>query len=48
MSPGTYTLYCSSEGYYANVSTSLVVNAGGTVTQNFTMTRIATGTGLRR
>lgn len=44
VSPGTYTLYCSSEGYYANVSTSLVVNAGGSVTQNFTLTKIATGT----
>ena len=41
---GTYTLSCTSTAYYGQYAQSQVVSAGTTLTQNFTMFRIASGT----
>lgn len=41
---GTYTLSCSSAGFYTVTSAQLTVSRNQTTTQDFVMTRIATGT----
>ncbi|MFA5975088.1 MAG: carboxypeptidase-like regulatory domain-containing protein [Elusimicrobiota bacterium] len=44
VSPGSYTLQASATGYYSKTSGLLSVAAGANVTQNFSMSLIASGT----
>ena len=41
--PGTYSLVCSSQGYFTETSASLSVSAGVYTTKDFVITKIATG-----
>lgn len=41
---GTYTLQCSTSNFFFQVSSSMVIGAGGQLTKDWTLTRIATGT----
>ncbi|MDP2866019.1 MAG: hypothetical protein Q8O90_07240 [Elusimicrobiota bacterium] len=44
VAPGTYTLVCSTQGYFPVTSSTLYVAAGAYTTQNFPLNKIATGT----
>ena len=41
--PGTYTLVCSTEGYFSKNSNTISVSAGPYATQNFALTKVAKG-----
>ena len=44
VAPGTYTLVCSTQGYFPETSSTLYVEAGDYTTKNFQLNKIATGT----
>ena len=44
VAPGTYTLVCSTQGYFPDTSSTLYVAAGNYTTKNFSLNKIATGT----
>lgn len=44
VAPGTYTLVCSTQGYFPETSSTLYVAAGNYTTRDFALNKIATGT----
>lgn len=44
VAPGTYTLVCSTQGYFPDTSSTLYVAAGAYTTKDFALNKIATGT----
>jgi len=44
VAPGTYTLVCSTQGYFPDTSATLYVAAGSYTTKDFSLNKIATGT----
>jgi len=44
VAPGTYTLVCSTQGYFPDTSGTLYVAAGAYTTKDFSLNKIATGT----
>ena len=44
VAPGTYTLVCSTQGYFPETSSTLYVEAGAYTTKDFSINKIATGT----